>query len=164
MSPSSVARIVLVVLLLIEAGVGAYLIRDALGGLDHAVDTVRAVGFAVLVATLALVILIRPNRYSLALAEGLAVIGILVALGITALFFITSLSTLDGRRSDPSGTPLFALVAVGPQVIIWYCAWRTMPEPLGEALARSMAGAAGVFIGGMVSLFVVGVVASFFMP
>ena len=164
MSFSDIARIVLVVLLLLEAAAGAFLIGDALGGLDPKVDRVRGVGFAAFVAVLALVILVRPNRYALALAGGLAVLGIVAALAITALFYISSSSTLDGRRGDTSGTPVFGVLAVGSQVLIWYCAWRAMPEPLGEALARSMAGAAVVFIGGLVSLFAVGVVASFFMP
>ena len=163
MSSSSVARIILVILLLVEAAVGAVLLRDAVGGLDPKVDTVRAIGFALFVAALALVILVRPSRHALALAKGLAVIGVLAALAMTALFYVTSSSTLDGRRGDASGTPAFALLAVGSQVIIWYCAWRTMPEPLSQALARSMAGAAVVLVGGMVSLFVAGVVASFFM-
>jgi hypothetical protein len=163
MSSSDIARIILVVLLLLEAAAGAFLIGDALGGLDPKVDRVRGVGLGIFVAALALVILVRPNRYALALAEGLAVIGILVALAITALFFVASSSTLDGRSGDTSGTPVFGLLTVGSQVLIWYCAWRTMPEPLGEALARSMAGAAVVLIGGTVSLFVGGVVASFFM-
>jgi hypothetical protein len=163
MSSSTVARIVLVVLLLLEAAAGAWLIRDALGSLDHQVDTVRAIGFAVLVAVLALVILRQAEPPRARSGRGSGRHRDPHRPGDDGALLRHIVSTMDGRHGDASGTPAFALLAVGSQAIIWFCAWRAMPEPLGQALARSMAGAAVVLVGGIAALFVGGVVASFFM-